>query len=74
MARGVKKSIEEKIAEKKELIGALEIRVEKEKKELEVLLAEQKQQEVECLYNFLKESNLSVDKATEILKAQTCIA
>lgn len=74
MARGVKKSIEEKIADKRELIGALEVRVEKEKKELEALLAEQKQQEVESLYNFLKESNLSIDKATEILKTQTCMA
>lgn len=74
MARGVRKSIEEKIADKQELIGALEVRVEKEKKELEALMAEQKQQEVESLYNFLKESNLSIDKATEILKTQTCMA
>lgn len=74
MARGVRKSIEEKIADKQELISALEVRVEKEKKELEALMAEQKQQEVESLYNFLKESNLSIDKATEILKTQTCMA
>lgn len=74
MARGVKKSIEEKIAEKRELIGALEIRVEKEKKELEALLDEQKQQEVESLYNFLKASNLSINEATEILKTQVCMA
>lgn len=74
MARGVRKSIEEKIADKQELIGALEVRVEKERKELEALMAEQKQQEVESLYNFLKESNLSIEKATEILKTQTCIA
>ena len=74
MARGVRKSIEEKIADKEELISALEVRVEKEKKELEALMAEQKQQEVESLYNFLKESNLSIDKATEILKTQTCMA
>lgn len=74
MARGVKKSIDEKIAEKRELIGALEIRVEKEKKELELLLNEQKQQEVESLYNLLKEANISVNEATEILKSNVCMA
>lgn len=74
MARGVRKSIEEKIAEKKELLNALEIRVEKEKKELEMLLNEQKQQEVESLYNLLKEANLSVNEASEILKSSACMA
>lgn len=74
MARGVKKSIDEKIAEKRELLGALEIRVEKEKKELELLLNEQKQQEVESLYNLLKEANISVNEATEILKSNVCMA
>jgi len=74
MARGVRKSIEEKIAEKRELLNALEIRVEKEKKELELLLNEQKQQEVESLYNLLKEANLSVNEASEILKSNACMA
>lgn len=74
MARGVKKSIDEKIAEKRELLGALEIRVDKEKKELELLLNEQKQQEVESLYNLLKEANISVNEATEILKSNVCMA
>ncbi|MBQ7954186.1 MAG: hypothetical protein IJ282_00390 [Lachnospiraceae bacterium] len=74
MARGVKKSIEEKIAEKKELIASLEVRVEKERKELELLLNEQKQQEVESLYNLLKEAKLSVNEAAEILKSQACMA
>ena len=73
MARGVKKTVEEKIAEKKELIGALEIRIEKERKELEALREEQKQQEVESLYHFLKSSNLSINEATEILKTQVCV-
>lgn len=73
MARGVKKSIDEKIAEKRELLKALEIRAEKEKKELELLLNEQKQQEVESLYNLLKEANISVNEATEILKSNVCM-
>ncbi len=74
MARGVRKSIDEKIAEKRELLNALEIRLEKEKKELELLLNEQKQQEVESLYNLLKETNLSVNEASEILKTNACLA
>lgn len=74
MARGVRKSIDEKIAEKRELLNALEVRVEKEKKELELLLNEQKQQEVESLYNLLKETNLSVNEASEILKTNACMA
>lgn len=74
MARGVRKSIEEKITEKRELLNALEIRVEKEKKELEALLNEQKKQEVESLYNLLKETNLSVNEASEILKSNACMA
>lgn len=74
MARGVRKSIDEKIAEKREILNALEIRVEKEKKELEALLNEQKQQEVESLYNLLKEANLSVNEASEILKSNACMA
>lgn len=73
MARGVKKSIDEKITEKRELLKALEIRAEKEKKELELLLNEQKQQEVESLYNLLKEANISVNEATEILKSNVCM-
>lgn len=73
MARGVRKSIDEKIAEKRELLNALEVRVEKEKRELEMLLNEQKQQEVESLYNLLKEANLSVNEASEILKSNVCM-
>ena len=74
MARGVRKSIDDKIAEKREILNALEIRVEKEKKELEELINEQKQQEVESLYNLLKEANLSVNEAYEILKTNACMA
>lgn len=68
MARGVKKSIEEKIADKQSLILALETRIEKERQELETLVSEQKQAEVKSLYEFIKTENLTVDKATELLK------
>ncbi len=68
MARGQRRTIEDKIAEKEELINALNVRLEKESSELKALLKEQKHQELETLYNFIKISNLSVCEATEVLK------
>ena len=68
MARGQRKTIEEKIAEKEEIIKALNIRLGKEDKELKALLSEQKQREVEILYKFIKTSHLSLNEATEVLQ------
>lgn len=67
MARGQRKSIEEKIAEKQELINSLNSRLEKETEELNSLLNEQKYQEIENLYELVKASNLSVEDVTAIL-------
>lgn len=67
MARGQRKSIEEKITEKKEIINSLKIRLEKENDELKELLSEQKQQEIENLYELIKSTKLSVDEVTEVL-------
>lgn len=68
MARGQRKSIEEKILQKQEIIDSLEIRIEHEKEELEALISEQKQKEIETLYDFIKTSNLDVYEATEALQ------
>lgn len=68
MARGQRKPIEEKIQQKQKIIDALEVRIEHEREELEALIGEQKQKEVEILYNFIKGSNLDVYEATEALK------
>lgn len=68
MARGQKRSIEEKIQQKQEIIDALEVRIEHEREELEALISEQKQKEVETLYDFIKTSNLSLNEATEVLQ------
>ena len=68
MARGQRKSIEEKIQQKQEVIDALEVRIEHEREELKALLSEQKQKEVETLYDFIKTSNLGVNEATEVLQ------
>lgn len=67
MARGQRKSIEEKIAEKQELINSLNSRLEKETEELNSLLSEQKYQEIENLYELVKTSNLSVEDVAAIL-------
>ncbi len=46
MARGVKKSLQEKIAQKEELIEALSTRIKKEKEELNELVEMQKMEEL----------------------------
>lgn len=68
MARGQRKSIEEKIQQKQEVIDALETRIEHEREEMEALISEQKRKEVETLYDFIKMSNLDVYEATEVLQ------
>lgn len=68
MARGQRRTIEDKIAEKEELIKALNIKIEKENKELKALLSEQKQKEIEILYDFIKMSHLGLNEATEVLQ------
>lgn len=68
MARGQRRSIEDKIQQKQEVIDALEVRIEHEREELEALISEQKQREVETLYDFIKTSNLGVLEATEVLQ------
>ena len=68
MPKGQRRSIEEKIRQKQEVIGALEVRMEHERKELEDLVNEQKKKEVDVLYDFIKASELCVNEAIEILK------
>lgn len=68
MARGQRRSIEEKIQQKQEIVNALEIRIEHEREELEALISEQKQKEVEILYDFIKASDLDVYEAKEALE------
>ncbi len=68
MARGQRRTIEEKIQQKQDVIDSLEVRLEHEREELEALLSEQKQKEVETLYDFIKASDLDVEEATELLK------
>ena len=49
MARGPRKAVEEKIAEKEELISALKTRLKSEQGELEALYREKKEKDLEGL-------------------------
>ncbi len=68
MARGRRRPIDEKIAEKEEIINALKKRLEKENEELKALLEEKNNKEIEILRDFIKTSNLGIYEATEALQ------
>lgn len=68
MARGPKKSIEEKITAKQELINSLLIRIESEKRELGELLQEKKLKDLESVNMLIEESGLSPEEAAEALQ------
>ncbi len=68
MPRGQRKSIEEKITAKEELISALLARVESEKKELEALYDEKKLKDLDLVSEMIEEAGLSPDEAVEALQ------
>lgn len=68
MARGQRKSIDEKIQQKEELIRSIETRLEHERQELEDLFTEKQQQEVKALNEFIKASGLSVQEVRGVLQ------
>ena len=68
MARGQRKTIEEKIAAKQELIEALMTRVESEKRELEELYQEKKRKELEAVSDIIEEAGLGPEEVAEVLQ------
>lgn len=68
MARGQRRSIEEKIADKEEIIKALQIRLKSEKEELEAMHQEKRERDLAKLSDVLKSSGLTPDDAADILK------
>lgn len=68
MARGQRKSIEEKIAAKREMIEALQTRVEAEKRELEELYQEKRRKELETVSDIMEESGLGAEEVAEVLQ------
>ena len=68
MARGQRKSIDEKIAAKEELIEALLLRVESEKRELQELIQIKKQKELEVVSDLIADSGLSPEEVASMLQ------
>ncbi|MBQ8597459.1 MAG: hypothetical protein IJ409_06695 [Lachnospiraceae bacterium] len=68
MARGQRKSIEEKIAEKEELIGALKIRLKSEQAELDALYKEKKEKALDSLNQMIDSSGLELSEVSEALQ------
>ena len=68
MARGQRKTIEEKIAAKQELIDALMTRVESEKRELGERLQEKKRKELEAVSDLIADAGLQPEEVAEVLQ------
>lgn len=69
MARGRKKSIEDKISTKEELIESLQVRLKNEQKELEALYNEKKLEDLDSLDELIKTSGLSEYEVTEAIES-----
>ena len=67
MARGQRKSIDEKIREKEELIGALKVRIQSEERELNDLITEKRNREVEAITKMLAEAGISMEEAKDLI-------
>lgn len=68
MARGQRKTIDEKITAKQELIEALMTRVESEQRELEELYQEKRRKELEAVSDLIEEAGLSPEEVVSVLQ------
>ncbi len=68
MARGQRRSVEEKISEKEETVRALRARLKAEQSELDALLREKREKDLEGLNQMLTSSGLDLNQAADILK------
>ncbi|MDE7252162.1 MAG: hypothetical protein K2O32_04390 [Acetatifactor sp.] len=68
MARGQRKTIEEKIQTKQELIDALLTRIESEKRELEELLQEKRLKELEAVSDMIDDYGLEPEEVAQALQ------
>ncbi len=68
MARGQRKTIEEKIAAKEDLISALETRVESERRELAELYEEKRRKELEVVSDLIEDAGLEPSEVAEVLQ------
>lgn len=67
MARGQRKSIEEKITAKEEVISALELRLKKEKEELQEMFEEKRQKELSSLNDLIAENGMDIDSLKKLI-------
>jgi len=68
MARGQRKSIEEKIQAKQEILDALLVRVESEKRELAELMEEKRRKELEAVNDMIEDYGLAPEEVTMALQ------
>ena len=68
MARGPRKTMEQKIEAKQELIEALETRLDTERTELEELIREKRLKELEVVEELIEESGLDASEVAELLR------
>ncbi len=68
MARGQRKTLEEKISAKLELIDALTTRIESEKRELNELYEEKRRKELESVNDLIAEAGLEPFEVAEVLQ------
>lgn len=71
MARGAKKSLEDKIKQKEELIDSLSIRLKKEREELNELIEARDMEELNELRVVVQKSGLDISDIIQIAQAQT---
>lgn len=68
MARGQRKTLEEKIAAKQELIDALEVRMESERRELEELYEQKRRKELEAVSELIEDAGLEPEEVVAVLQ------
>lgn len=71
MARGTKKTLQEKIEQKTELVEALTTRLKKEREELNELLEAQKMEELSELRQVVEKSGLGIADIIQLAQMQT---
>ncbi len=72
MARGPRKSIDDKIRDKEELIASLKVRIQSEERELAELRNEKRAKELEAITAILDDNGISVEEAREVLERHVC--
>lgn len=68
MARGQRKTLEEKIVAKQELIASLQTRIESEKRELNELYEEKRRKELETVNELIEDAGLAPEEVAEVLQ------